>query len=74
MTTVRLARLERSLLLLARTDLSVQEIAADTGFVSPFHFSRSFRAVYGAPPSRVRSGLRAGTVPPSTAGATRSAR
>ncbi len=65
MTTVRLARLERSLLLLARTDLSVQEIAADTGFVSPYHFSRSFRAVYGLAPSRMRSALEAGEVPPA---------
>ncbi len=64
MTSVRLARLERSLLLLARTDLSVQEIAADTGFVSPYHFSRSFRAVYGLAPSRMRSALDAGEVPP----------
>lgn len=64
MATVRSVRLERSLLLLARTDLTVQEIAAHSGFASPYHFSRSFRAAYGLPPSRVRRGLHAGDVPP----------
>ena len=64
MTTVRLARLERALLLLARTDLSVQEIAFHTGFASPYHFSRAFRAAYGVPPTEMRRALDAGVVPP----------
>lgn len=66
MATVRLVRLERSVLLLARTDLTVQEIAFHTGFASPSHFSRAFRAAYGLAPSRVRRALQAGAVPPSS--------
>jgi len=64
MTTVRLARLERALLLLARTDLSVQETAFHTGFASPYHFSRSFKVAYGVPPTEMRRALASGEVPP----------
>ena len=46
------------LLLLARTDLTVQEVARTSGFASPYHFSRAFRAAYGLPPSRVRDDRR----------------
>jgi len=50
MEAVRLLRLDRAAQLLAR-DVSVQAVAAATGFASPFHFSRCFAAVYACPPS-----------------------
>ena len=37
MQTVRLMRLERSLLLLARSNLTVREVAGLAGFASPYH-------------------------------------
>ena len=64
LTTVRLARLERAFLLLARTDLSVQEVGFHTGFASASHFSRSFAAAYGMPPIGMRRALAAGRRPP----------
>lgn len=68
MATVRSVRLERAMLLLARTDLTIQEIALSSGFISPYHFSRAFRAAYGLPPSRIRHGLRTGAPPPPSRG------
>ncbi|MBA3381469.1 MAG: helix-turn-helix transcriptional regulator [Actinobacteria bacterium] len=66
METVRLMRLERALVLLARSNLSVQEVGRLSGFSSPNHFSRCFRSVYGSPPLAVRRAVLAGQVPPST--------
>ena len=66
METVRLIRLERALVLLARSNLSVQEVGRLSGFSSPNHFSRCFRSVYGSPPVAVRRNLLAGQVPPSS--------
>ena len=40
--------------LLLNTDLSVMEIAESCGFVSPFHFSRRFKAAYGKSPLQWR--------------------
>lgn len=39
---------------LRRGDKTVSEVAADLGFCDPFHFSKSFRAEYGFPPSSIR--------------------
>ena len=66
METVRLMRLERSLLLLARSNLTVREVADLSGFVSPNHFSRCFRATYGRPPSVVRRAMLAGELLPAS--------
>ncbi len=66
METVRLMRLERALVLLARSNLGVQEIGRLSGFSSPNHFSRCFRSVYGSPPLAVRRALLTGEVPPSS--------
>lgn len=66
METVRLIRLERALVLLARSNLSVQEVGRLSGFSSPNHFSRCFRSVYGGSPLAVRRALLAGQVPPSS--------
>ena len=67
MDAVRSMRLERSLVLLARSNSSVQDIARSTGFSSPYHFSRSFKAAYGRPPTVVRHALLAGEPPPALA-------
>ena len=42
-------------LLLASPD-KIETIAERLGFSSPFHFSRSFRKCFGAPPSHIRNG------------------
>jgi len=59
MEAVRLLRLDRAAQLLARGGV-VQEVAAATGFASPFHFSRRFREIYACPPSEFRSRIAAG--------------
>jgi AraC-like DNA-binding protein len=64
--TVRLARLDRAAQLLARTNFSIGEIARLCGFASQFHFSRSFRAAYGFPPSEARAQVRSGAATPGT--------
>jgi AraC family transcriptional regulator, arabinose operon regulatory protein len=58
MQAVRDARLRHAARLLERTDLPVASIAAASGFVSAFHFSRVFRARFGVPPKDYRTGLR----------------
>lgn len=66
METFRQLRLERALLLLTHSSLSMQEIGHRTGFASGFHFSRAFRTLYGEPPTVVRRRVLAGgTLPPS---------
>lgn len=64
--TVRLARLDRAATLLARSNYSVGEIAAQCGFASPFHFSRRFKDAYGQSPRELRRQLQAGAPPPLT--------
>ena len=51
---LRLLRLDRAAVLLARTNLQVQEIAAQCGFVDAFHFTRAFKAAYGHSPRVLR--------------------
>ncbi len=56
-TTIRTRRLERTydeLVNPSYGDRSVTTIALANGFVDPAHFSRTFRAHYGMPPSAVR--------------------
>lgn len=48
------ARLEHAARLLEATDLDVGRISRASGFASPFHFSRAFKARYGVPPSHYR--------------------
>lgn len=59
MAYVRRLRLAEARRLLAATDLSIAEVAAATGFASPFHFSRRFRAEARTSPSGYRSQMRA---------------
>jgi len=56
----RRLRLQRAGTLMARSNLSLKEIAYRIGFSSPYHFSRAFRAVYGMAPSHMRGPLRRG--------------
>ncbi|MHC3467224.1 helix-turn-helix domain-containing protein [Streptomyces sp. 7R007] len=56
MRALREARLGHAARLLENTDLSVERVAAASGFASPFHFNRVFRARYGIPPGEYRSG------------------
>ncbi len=58
--TVRLMRLDRAVLLLARTNYSVGEIASLCGFPSQFHFARRFKGAFGQSPSELRREIASG--------------
>ncbi|WP_206184979.1 helix-turn-helix domain-containing protein [Thermoactinospora rubra] len=58
MQAVRQARIRHAAGLLEVTDLDVGQVAAASGFVSPFHFSRAFKREYGLPPRDYRARLR----------------
>lgn len=58
MRALREARLRHAAQLLEATDLSVERVAAASGFASPFHFNRVFRARYGTPPGAYRAAHR----------------
>ncbi|MES2462209.1 MAG: helix-turn-helix transcriptional regulator, partial [Armatimonadota bacterium] len=60
---VRLARLDRSVTLLCRTNFTVTEIAALCGFASPFHFSRRFKDAFGQSPRALRDAVASGAIP-----------
>ncbi|MGB5238604.1 MAG: ATP-binding protein [Flavobacteriaceae bacterium] len=49
-------RIEKARQLLANTDLNVSEVAYDTGFKHPAHFSRAFAERFGYPPSKEKVG------------------
>lgn len=59
MEAVRDARLRHAARLLEMTDLPVERVAAAAGFSGPSHFSRLFRARFGAPPGAFRADVRA---------------
>lgn len=65
METVRLAKLDRAAVLLARSNYTINEIADSLGFSSQFHFSRRFKEVYGLAPSDLRKTVQAGATPPT---------
>lgn len=58
-------RLQLSLVLLTRSNLTIGEVAAKCGFDNPLYFSRCFRKAFGRPPTAVRSDLANGIPPPS---------
>ncbi len=60
MEALRLMRLERATTLLARSNLQIQEIATQTGFENPFHFTRQFTRTYGCSPRAFRRRLAEG--------------
>jgi AraC family transcriptional regulator of arabinose operon len=47
-------RLRQAARLLEFTSLSVGAIAREVGYLSPFHFSRQFKAYFGLSPSLFR--------------------
>lgn len=51
---LELVRLARAAGLLQRSNATLAEIAADTGFANAYHFSRRFAAVYATPPGAYR--------------------
>ena len=60
---LRQLRLDRAASLLSRTNLEIQAIATAVGFTDAFHFSRSFRQLYGVAPRVFRQRVSAGEVP-----------
>ncbi|MBC8137000.1 MAG: helix-turn-helix transcriptional regulator [Fibrella sp.] len=58
--TVRLMRLDRAVVLLARTNYSVGEIATLSGFPSQFHFARRFKEAFRQTPSELRRAITSG--------------
>lgn len=53
-------RLRRAQQLLAQTNLSITDVSFSCGFASPGHFSKSYRAVFGASPREHRAAPRRG--------------
>ena len=66
METVRLARLDRAMDLIARSNYSVGQIAELCGFASAFHFSRRFKDAFGQSPKALRTAIRNGAAPPTS--------
>ncbi len=60
--TVRLARLDRAVTLLCRSNFTITEIAALCGFASPFHFSRRFKETFGQSPRALRAAVASGEI------------
>lgn len=52
------ARIEKAKDLLSDPDMSVSQVATQSGFESPYYFSRFFKKEVGMSPSRYRTGLR----------------
>lgn len=52
--SLELVRLGRAAIELQRSNLTIAEIARQTGFANPYHFSRRFSHAYGMPPGRFR--------------------
>jgi len=60
---VRQARIDHAKRLLRDPARSIQQVAYETGFRNPYHFSRVFRAVDGLCPSDYQAALQAGGPP-----------
>jgi AraC-like DNA-binding protein len=59
-----LLRLHRASTLLARTNMTVSDVAEQCGFDNPFHFSRRFHQLCGYPPRVFRKRVLGGWTPP----------
>ena len=66
MATYRLLCLQFSLVLLARSNLTIKQIAHRCGFDDPAYFSRYFSEVFGCSPRQVRQRLSEGLLPPAS--------
>jgi transcriptional regulator GlxA family with amidase domain len=53
---LELVRLTHGEALLTRTTMSIADIARDCGYTDPLHFSKRFRAAFGASPLAYRRG------------------
>jgi AraC-like DNA-binding protein len=58
MECLRLLRVERAASLLERTDEPVSAVGEAVGFSTPYHFSRTFKKVYGLSPRAFRTSFR----------------
>jgi transcriptional regulator GlxA family with amidase domain len=58
-------RLDRARILLRQTTLPVVEVAAETGFATPSHFSRAYRSSFGRSPRQERHGAGPPSNPPA---------
>lgn len=47
-------KINRAIVILKTTSKSIKEVSYDLGFQNPYHFSRVFKRIAGAPPSEVR--------------------
>jgi AraC family transcriptional regulator len=66
METYRMLCLQLSLALLARSNLTIKQIAYRCGFEDPAYFSRRFSRVFGRSPREVRRRLNEGLLPPTS--------
>lgn len=66
METLRLLRLQLASALLARSNLSVGDIARRCGFDDPLYFSRCFSVAYGMPPRALRERMQKSIPPPAS--------
>lgn len=57
---LRRQRIATARRLLANVDLSIKEVAAQSGFKDPYHFSKAFRQLDGLSPSQFREAALAG--------------
>ncbi len=60
---LELVRLERARTMLARSNLTVGQVASACGFADPLYFSRRFRAAHGIAPSAYREDAAAAVSP-----------
>ncbi len=65
METYRLLCLQFSLAFLARSNLTIKQIAHRCGFEDPAYFSRCFSGVFGCSPRQTRQRLNEGLLPPT---------
>jgi AraC-like DNA-binding protein len=54
LAALRMLRLSHAATLLARSNLTIAQVARATGFTSPFHFSRAFKAAFDRSPTEFR--------------------
>jgi len=56
-SALRLELLDEAASLLARTQRPIKDIAADLGFFDPYHFSKSFKKIFGSSPRAFRGNI-----------------
>ncbi len=64
METLRAYRLDRAMGMIARSNLTIKEIAHRCGFASAYHFSRRFQQAYKRSPTAMRKRIEQGHHPP----------